>query len=237
MNQANQFKSRVRDFWHVRSVASTLMPAIFAAFATAFICLPKGAGAAEPADKKPADVAAKPAEAPKRIAQAADGSVVLAAHDVTIHGAKVRYEPDKNTIGYWTRAEDWVSWELEIKQPGQFQVELLGACGEGSGNSRYVLEIGDQKLEDKVPETGSFRTFRLRKIGVVQIDRPGNYTLSIHPTSKPGLAVMDLRTVALKPVKPEANKPPDSIPNPPGINRTDKPTDKPAGKSTEKPAP
>jgi hypothetical protein len=185
-------------------------------------CSLKGVGAGEPPEKKPA-VQTEPKAAAKRIAQAADGSILLHAKDVTIHGSRVRYEPDKNTIGYWTRAEDWVSWDLAIKQPGKFEVEMLAACGQGSGDSRYTLAIGDQTLEDKVPDTGSFRTFRLRKIGVVQLDKPGDYTLSVRPTSKPGLAVMDLRDVVLKPVKPETSPPKLSIPNPPGINRGEKP--------------
>ena len=57
--------------------------------------------------------------------------MVLQARDVVVHGKTVRYEPDKNTIGYWTKPEDWVSWELEITQPGTFTVEMFEACGRG----------------------------------------------------------------------------------------------------------
>jgi hypothetical protein len=228
MGEQIQHAQRLRGPSSLRSIVRIAPPVILAVFSC--LQLPTSANAAGSPDNKPPDAQVKPAETPKRISQSADGSIVLQARDVEIHGSKVRYEPDKNTIGYWTRAEDWVSWNLEIKQPGKFQIELLSACGQGSGDSRYTLEIGDQKLEDKVPDTGSFRTFRLRKIGIVQIDKPGNYTLSIRPTSKPGLAVMDLRFVTLKPVKPEtsAPAPPDSIPAPPPINRIDKPAEKPA---------
>jgi hypothetical protein len=161
----------------------------------------------------------KSAHEPKRIKQGKDGSVVLQARDVVVHGKTVRYEPDKNTIGYWTKAEDWVSWELEITQPGTFTVEMFEASGRGSGGSHYTVEIvdsnpkrergSDQKLTDQVPDTDSFRNFRTRKIGEVKIERPGNYTLSVRVVDKPGLAVMDLRTITLKPPpveKPEATK-------------------------------
>ena len=129
--------------------------------------------------------------------------MTLHARDVMIHGTMVRYEPAKKTIGYWTRGDDWVRWNLTINTPGKFVVEMLMACGQGSGNSHFTLAVADQTLEDKVPETGSFREFRLRNIGVVQIDKPGDYTLSVRPTSKPGLAVMDLRMVTLTPEKAE----------------------------------
>src|SRR4029077_19850468 len=106
-------------------------------------------------------------------------------------------------------------WELEITHPDTFTVEMFEACGRGSGGSHYTVEIADQKLTDQVPDTDSFRNFRTRKIGQVKIDKPGNYTLSVRVDDKPGLAVMDLRTVTLKlpkadnleEAKPQAGKP------------------------------
>ncbi len=170
-----------------------------------------GAADAPKADSAKSDASQapqKPAREPKRIKQGKNGSVVLQARDVVVHGTTVRYEPDKNTIGYWTKPDDWVSWELEIAQPGTFTVEMFEACGRGSGGSHYTVEIADQKLTDQVPDTDSFRNFRTRKIGEVKIDKPGNYTLSVRVVDKLGLAVMDLRTITLKP--PPAEKSEDA---------------------------
>jgi hypothetical protein len=146
----------------------------------------------------PKPVAAQTAE-PKRIQQAKDGTIVLPARDVVIHGTTVRYEPDKNTIGYWFKREDWVSWDLEVSTPGAFVLEVLQGCGSDSAGSHYTIEIADQKLQDKVQDTGSFHNFRLRKLGEVKIDKPGNYTLAVRIDDKPGRAVMDLRAVKLTP--------------------------------------
>jgi len=43
----------------------------------------------------------------------ATGDIRLFAKDATVHGATARYEPlpYKNTIGFWTKPEDWVSWD------------------------------------------------------------------------------------------------------------------------------
>ena len=41
----------------------------------------------------------------------------------------------KNTIGFWTKQEDWVSWQIEIKQPGEYTAMVLQGCGKGSGGS------------------------------------------------------------------------------------------------------
>src|SRR5687768_17102478 len=56
------------------------------------------------------------AEIPKANEQHADGTIALLATNATVHGKNIRYEPlpHKNTIGFWTRAEDWVSWDFKV---------------------------------------------------------------------------------------------------------------------------
>jgi len=149
----------------------------------------KGSGAAVPATNS--------------ISQAADGTIKLHAKEAVIHGTTVRYEPQphKNTIGYWTKAEDWVSWDFTLSQPGAFTVEMTQACGQGSGGSEYLLSIAGQAIKDTVPETGAFTNFVHRVIGTVKLPQAGRYTLAVKPVRKPGLAVMDLRAVTLRPVQ------------------------------------
>jgi arylsulfatase A len=144
--------------------------------------------------------AATPAPA-RVVAQAEDGSVLLHARDVTVHGTTVRYEPQphKNTIGFWTKVDDWVSWDFEITHPGRFAVEILQGCGNGSGGSDVEFSVGDQTLKITVEETGGFQNFAERNIGAFNLDKPGKYTLSVKPKTKPHAAVMDLRQVVLKP--------------------------------------
>jgi uncharacterized protein DUF5077 len=141
----------------------------------------------------------RPATRPVR--QADDGTILLHARDVTIHGTTVRYEPqpNKNTIGYWTRKEDWVSWDFEVTHGGQFEMIVLQGCGKGSGESEVAFTIGDQTLKTTVQDTGGFQNFVERKIGAVEL-KPGMQTLAVKPLTKQGLAVMDLRWVTLRPI-------------------------------------
>lgn len=133
--------------------------------------------------------------------QAEDGSIALSAETADVHGVMLRYEPlpHKNTLGFWVRQQDWASWDFVVSRPGQFEVELLQGCGAGSGGSQVDVEVAGQKLAMTVEETGGFQTFVPRKIGSLSLDKPGRYTLSVKPRSKPGLAVMDLRAVRLLP--------------------------------------
>src|SRR5262249_19148118 len=48
--------------------------------------------------------------------QAAAATVPLPARAAEVHGVQLRYEPlpHKDTLGYWTRADDWASWEFQL---------------------------------------------------------------------------------------------------------------------------
>lgn len=140
-------------------------------------------------------------KAAKVIRQAANGEVLLHARDVAIHGTTVRYEPQphKNTIGYWTKVDDWVSWDFELTRPGEFNVEILQGCGKGSGGAAVEFSVGEQTLKTTIKDTGGFQNFVPRDIGALKFDKPGRYTLAVKPKTKPGVAVMDLRQVKLTP--------------------------------------
>lgn len=134
--------------------------------------------------------------------QAADGSVTLPAKTADVHGVQLRYEPapHKNTLGYWTRAEDWASWEFQLTRPGAFAVEILQGCGPGQGGSTVSVAVGGTTLPVTVEDTGGFQNFKARTIGTVKLDRPGRYELTVKPLIKKDIAVMDLRAVTLTPV-------------------------------------
>jgi arylsulfatase A-like enzyme len=161
----------------------------------------KGVGAQLPVSNPDYDSAVD--EAPSHVVRPnSDGSIVLPASRVEIHGNQVRYEPQphKNTVGYWTKADDWVSWDFLVERPGEYEVNILQGCGPGSGGSQVAFEAAGQTLEITVIETRGFQDFLARKIGTLRFEKPGRYRLAVRPQSKPGVAVMDLREVTLRPV-------------------------------------
>jgi len=146
----------------------------------------------------------EPTIVPLTVKPSEDGKLVLHARDAVIHGRTVRYEPEphKNTVGYWTDAADWVSWQFEVIRPGKYAVEILQGCGKGSGGSTVEFRCADEVLQVTVQDTGGFQNFVARGIGKLKFDRANTYSLDVKPTKKPGLAVMDLRQVTLTPVGP-----------------------------------
>ena len=92
-----------------------------------------------------------------------------------------------------------MSWDFVVDKPGTYEAEILQGCGKGSGGSEVEFSVGKQTISRKVEDTGGFQNFVSRKIGAFNFDQAGQYTLSVKPKTKPGLAVMDLRSVTLKP--------------------------------------
>jgi hypothetical protein len=125
--------------------------------------------------------------------------VRLLAKDAQVHGEKMHYEsaPQKNTLGFWTRPEDWASWDFELPKAGRYEIEVQQGCG-NAGGAEVNVEVGGQTLHFTVVGTGHFQNFIQRTIGTVELPA-GKQTLAVKPQSKPGNAVMDLRRVVLRP--------------------------------------
>ena len=135
----------------------------------------------------------------------ARGDIRLHARDARVHGETLRYEPqsNKDVLGFWTKPTDWAEWEFEVMTPGRYEVEIQQGCGGKSGGAEVAVEIGGGSgpttLPFTVQETGHFQQMILRVIGEVKLTA-GRHTLAVKPRTKPGVAVMDLRRVVLRPV-------------------------------------
>jgi alpha-L-fucosidase len=139
---------------------------------------------------------------PYSIIQTPDGSITLPAIDATIHGttARVQSTEGKDNIGYWTEAKDWAGWDLTVRVPGTFDVEVTYACEDAAAGSDYIIELAGRKLTGKVEGTGGWDKFITKKLGRFRIDSTGRRTLTVRATTMPRGAVMNLAEVNLKPV-------------------------------------
>jgi arylsulfatase A-like enzyme len=131
-----------------------------------------------------------------------EDEIRLHAKDATAHGEKLRYEdlPQKNTLGFWTRAEDWASWKFDVPAAGKYEIEVQQGCGKGSAGAEVAVEVGGKTLSFTVIETGHFQHFILRTIGVVDL-AAGLQEIALKPRTKPGGAVMDVRSIVLRRVE------------------------------------
>ncbi|MCX5685030.1 MAG: alpha-L-fucosidase [Planctomycetota bacterium] len=133
--------------------------------------------------------------------QAADGKISLRWNDAELHGGKIKAEPDKDAIGFWTDANDWVSWDVTVDKPGTFEATVTYATGQGCGGAQAVLSAGDAEIAFKTRETGTWTTFADEKVGSLKIAQAGKVTIALKAKSVRG-GVMNLKAVDLKPVTP-----------------------------------
>jgi len=157
-----------------------------------------------------AEPAAAPAVTPPAVhvvAQADDGTILLHGSKATIDGTMLRWEPQekKQTLGFWTKAEDAASWIFTVRTPGTFDVEVLQGCGSGQGGSEMRVTIdpdGDRAttLPFVVEDTGGFQEFRPRTIGRVTIAEAGDHVLRVKPERIAKKAACDIRQIRLLPV-------------------------------------
>lgn len=129
----------------------------------------------------------------------ADGSIQLNAIDAVVKGTSAAYEgsEDKRCIGFWTNAADVVEWSFMTEASGTFDVSAEIACEAESAGSEFTVNVGATTLKGKVPNTGGWSKFVRVDLGKAQIVTKGKVTVSVKATTKPGYAVMNLRSVTI----------------------------------------
>ncbi|MSQ94493.1 MAG: sulfatase [Gemmataceae bacterium] len=137
----------------------------------------------------------------KKKAEPGAGAVILHARDAKVTGEKLRYEspPHKDTLGFWVNKDDFAQWTFEVPNSGVFEVEILQACGKGSGGAEIEIAVNGQALKLKIEETGHFQRFVPRAAGTLKLNA-GPAFLTVRALTKPGPAVMDLRRIVLRSV-------------------------------------
>ena len=133
------------------------------------------------------------------ITQELDGSMRLMASEAELHG-ELQYESGggKDNIGYWTSSDDWVDWKFKVTQPGKMQVSAEIAAEE---SGKFTISVGEQKLTGTAPKTGDYTKFKRVNLGTLDLPA-GDVALQIHP-AKNGWHPMNLRSVSLRPAKPD----------------------------------
>jgi alpha-L-fucosidase len=135
--------------------------------------------------------------------QSADGALALTAAEAVVHGHSAKYESGggKDNIGFWTDAADYVAWEASVQKGGEFNVEITYACEPPSAGSEFAVAVLDKQLTGKVESTGGWSDFKTVSLGKLKLPGSGRYTITVKPKTKPGYAVMNLKSIVLKPAK------------------------------------
>lgn len=137
----------------------------------------------------------------KKAEQVADGSIELTAVSAKVVGEKAKLESDPGNyrIGFWSNPKDYLTWDVNVKFPGEYNVEVVSSSAAGK-SSRYVVDVAGQKLKGETPLTGSWYKYTTRTIGKVVIKKSGKYTVTLKPEEFGSGAVMNFKLLLLRPV-------------------------------------
>lgn len=133
------------------------------------------------------------------------------ARDGHPHGGILRSNkyPNCSFFTNWTSTEDKITWEVDILEEADYEIELYYTCPDQSIGTEFELKLGEAKLSakisraydpplmgmenDRVPRTESYiKDFLPLKIGTIHLSK-GEGTLSLQATKIPGQVAMDVR--------------------------------------------
>lgn len=129
------------------------------------------------------------------------GNFLLNATDAKLEGDKVQVEGEN--VGFWTNQNDAVTWKFTVpeKNAGSFQAKLRYSCAPDTGGSTFVLEVDGvpSPVTGKIVATKSWYDYVTVALPNTMRMQAGSHILRVRVQSKPGFAVMNLRSITLVP--------------------------------------
>lgn len=144
-------------------------------------------------------------------------STVLPARDGVAHGKIQRSAraPNCSYFTNWTRAEDYITWEIDVHTPGTYEATVYYTCPKEDIGSTIQLKCGDGQTQgtvsqphdpplrggenDRIERQGEsyVKDFAPLALGTIELSA-GVGTLKLSASSVPGDQVMDVRAIVLR---------------------------------------
>jgi alpha-L-fucosidase len=128
----------------------------------------------------------------------ANGTLTLSADTAELHGDQLKQEAQggQPNIGFWDRANEWVSWKVNFPKPGPYKLSASYAAQSGS---EFVVEAAGQEIVGKAPATGDWASFRVVQLDQIEIAQPGPQEVKVRPHNAQSWRALNLRFVKLSP--------------------------------------
>lgn len=139
----------------------------------------------------------------------------LPARDARAYGEIERSNrsPNCSYFTHWKTLDDKLTWDVEVLEAGDYEVEIYYTCPAADVGSTIELSLGKSRLSgkitrphdpppsgaehDRVPRRESYvKDFRPLKLGTIHLD-PGRGELTLRATEIPGSQVADFRLLML----------------------------------------
>ena len=134
-----------------------------------------------------------------------DGTYLLRAADATLDGETIQIEGsgDASDAGFWTNAGDALHWKIQTpaKTPVSYDVKIEYACEPGSEGSTFTLRVDgkDSGVSGTVAKTAGWSDYQTVSLTGALTLTPGTHVVQVHPQTKTGGGMMNLRRLMLTP--------------------------------------
>jgi len=133
---------------------------------------------------------------PETIKPEPGGSLKLAASQAEIYGPSLIFEKQYGNLGYWSHADDYAVWTVDVQKAGKYSVTLDWACANDSAGNTYVLEADSGQMPGKVASTGNWDTYKQSQVGEIALTA-GQQRLTFRPSGPVKGSLIDLRMIRL----------------------------------------
>ena len=129
----------------------------------------------------------------------ANGSYTLGADSAELHGSQIKQETQGSqpNIGFWDKADEWVSWKVKFPKAGTYKVSASAASP--NGDVEFIVETASYQIPAKTTQTGSWAEFRETDIGQLKIEQSGDQTIKVRPKDAASWKAINLRFIKLSP--------------------------------------
>jgi hypothetical protein len=134
------------------------------------------------------------------IQKEADGSYRLVSWLAGTAGERIKYMPEWKAFG-WFDAKDQALWKANIEKAGRYDVYIEYSVSDKEAGKTFTLQYGNKKLKAKTDKTGSWFTYKTKKIGTIRLSAGEMDFILGAGSGKESGSVFDLREVKLVPVK------------------------------------
>ncbi len=136
---------------------------------------------------------------PRRVTVDADGSLFIDPATAEIYGPTIVLEEPHGNLGWWSSADDFAQWTVDVPTSGRYRVELEYACHPDAAGHRFILQSRDGRVSYEVEPTADWETYATKPIGELDLSA-GLQPLVAKPAERPLPALLDLKSVRLVPV-------------------------------------
>ena len=128
-----------------------------------------------------------------------EGRGTLPGAAASLRGKALRYEGERDSIGYWRHRGDFAEWELEIPAGRTLELCLELSCAPGAAGGTARVEVeGLPSAEVEITSTGGWDRFEVRSALIVPPGTRGVRRVRVINDKAEG-PLMKLRSVQVRP--------------------------------------